>query len=206
MQGLSPDQLEGGMRDFQAALIVRRLDAERNAGRNIRHICETGFFRGGSSLLWLMLFPDARVHSFDVQANPEAVKWLKYRFGSRFTITLGSSIETVPLFASSYPGWCDLVLIDGWHGDDVPYKDVVNFKRASHERTLILADDTFDIVNIEADAPQMSMRENDCSKSWQRALDEKIIKPTAGRQRMCQVAGTSGPWPIGHCWAEYVFE
>lgn len=205
-QDLSPSDTEGGMRDYQAVMMLHRLDEARAFGRRIKHICEVGFWRGGSSLFWLLNVPGSVVHSFDSHINrPGAVEWFKTHYPGRWELTVGDSLKTIPKFASEHPGWCDLIFIDGNHRDYGPYLDVVNFKPAAHDKTIIVADDTFDTIHTEPESPSKDFLQSDMpSKCWQRALNEGIIRPSRMFEKMCDVLGGYSVFLLGHCWGEYV--
>ena len=78
----------------QALVILKQL-AERTKGFEIKHICETGFFRDGSSLFWMLIFPDAILNTFDIKISPEASKFLDTLFPGRIFFHEGPSKETV---------------------------------------------------------------------------------------------------------------
>ena len=60
-----------------------QLFGEAVAGVDAPVVCETGFFRGGTALLWLLLHPQSTVHSFDMQFHPQALVWFEGRYPGR---------------------------------------------------------------------------------------------------------------------------
>lgn len=96
-------------------------------------ICETGFFNGVSSATWLCANPGAKVFNFDLEPPHKNVKIIKDFFGhDRFTMIEGDSTVTLAAFAanSSSP-FCDIMVADGGHFDDVPFSDVSNFAKVA---------------------------------------------------------------------------
>jgi hypothetical protein len=203
-QGLASDDIEGGIHPPQALQILKILNTARVQGRPIQTVCETGFFRGGSSLFWLMAIPGSRVHSFDQKAHANAVEWFTYNYPNRWFYHEGDSTSTVPQFHADNPGViCDLVLVDGWHQEIVPYLDLFNFKAMSHANTIIIMDDAFDEHDPNFDTPPLT-----CSKSWKKGLDEELIRalPEEKYGPSCTPFGRTPnrDWPIGQCTGEYI--
>jgi hypothetical protein len=82
----------------------------------------------------------------------------------RLEIIPGDSTITVPKFVEAHPDvQCDLVLTDGGHFGDIPYKDMKNLRKISHEGTLLLIDDY-------GTCPYC----NDVKKCFDRIIDEKL--------------------------------
>jgi hypothetical protein len=118
---------------------------------DVKTVCETGFNRGFTSLLWLVANKDVRVFSFDLGLHATVQKgtaFLKSNFvdakGSpRLTLTLGDSTKTIPEFIASHPDVkCDLVLVDGGHEASVAQADLRNFKELARPGATVIMDDT----------------------------------------------------------------
>jgi hypothetical protein len=68
---------------------------------------------------------------------------MKQKFPGRFTLTLGDSTETVPLFFREHPNLkCDIISVDGGHSYEVSYADIFNFRAAATECSVVFIDDT----------------------------------------------------------------
>jgi len=139
----------------------------------VKHICELGFNAGHSSALWLLADPDNIVTSFDIFMHdyaPVAQRFLGSRFPGRQALVAGDSLATVPGFVHSLAGQeirCDIILVDGGHGGDVPYKDIVNF--------MPLANPTFHILLMD-DIHCNGAYCMDPMRCWQRAQDQGLVK------------------------------
>jgi len=208
VQNLPPGDALKGMQDRQARRMLKQMDEIEQSGRTIRTICETGFFRGGSSLFWLMRFPYAQVHTFDKEAHPEAIRWFKDNFGFQWTIYLGPSQETLRDAAHAKPKLsCDLVFVDGSHEGLDPYHDIRAFRALSHARTIVIADDTFDMTRPQITSPSKDfLKDHGCSNSWKRALDENVIRRSHVFKNMCYLFGRTPDdmWPLGQCSGEFI--
>ena len=203
-QGLHPSDIEGGMHATQAKQMLNILQRAEKHGRVIRNICETGFFRGGSSLFWMLTKPEAIVHSFDMGMHRNAKKWFSERFPGRWFGHEGDSTKTLVQFHQENPNWrCDLVLVDGGHQGEIPYIDLTNFKKLSHAKTIVIMDDTF----AESD-PNFNLKPLTCSQAWKRAKDEMMTRPLPENEYgpSCTPFGRTpnGAWPIGQCTGEYI--
>ncbi len=112
---------------------------------NIQAIAETGFNTGRSSTLFLEARPDTTVVSFDIghhiSVSP-AKTAIDRRFPGRHELILGDSTQTLPLYARNHPGKrFDLIFVDGGHTHEVAKADLMNFRRMSHSRTIVVMDD-----------------------------------------------------------------
>jgi hypothetical protein len=151
----------------RAAMILARR-RERD-GLRTTTVCETGFNWGTSSLAALCASPHTRVYSFDLrqgyrtsvdtQQKPlifSAAAWLKATFPDRLTLTLGDSLNDVPMLwrrlrpdgmrpqarlLDDFPEACDLTLVDGGHDLRFAYPDMRNFRCAARVGSLMVADD-----------------------------------------------------------------
>ena len=97
----------------------------------VKTICETGFNVGHSTLLWLLLKPDVKVISFDInqyKCTETMAKQLKERFGDRLHLVFGDSTHTLPHFKANHPDVvCDVTIVDGGHTRKVAEADLLNF-------------------------------------------------------------------------------
>ena len=93
-------------------------------------------------------------------------------------------------------GLCDVVFVDGDHEGYSSYYDILNYKPTSDKDTIVFSDDTFDDTFYYT---------NDCSKSWKRALSERIIMIPKNFEPSCITMGRAADFvvPIGHCSVRY---
>lgn len=212
-QSILPSDEEGGIHAAQATELVQLLERMEKNGRPVRHVCETGFFRGSSSLLWLMSLNQnhhddrnkIRVHSFDVHVHPGAIQWFKERYPAQMSIHVGDSTVTLEEFHKKNPSFkCDLVFVDGNHRGEGPYMDILHFKDMAHEKTIIIMDDTFDETS---DA--YNTRPNTTSQGWKLALEEKMVRHVSedlfGKSCVTFGRTPNNAWPLGQCIGEYVW-
>jgi len=111
---------------------------------SVKAICETGFFTGESSALWLCTNPYATLYSFDIMFPPDSLLAIKSRFGERFVAFKGDTLQTLTEFAAQdQPPSCDLMIMDGGHYGPTPGSDLRNFamiasKHLDRKHTLIV--------------------------------------------------------------------
>merc|ERR1712187_519228 len=126
----------GTMRSFLSII-----KAQTNASGSV--YCEVGFRIGISSAIALCI-PKTIVYSWDLGLPPSYVGFgfLKARFGSRFTLTTGSSNETLPR-AHEVLGnrLCNVVFIDGDHTTSMIETDFNNFAKVSAPNAKFVFDD-----------------------------------------------------------------
>lgn len=143
----------------------------------VRRICEIGFNAGHSAAIWLSANDHAEVlffDLFDVAAGPPGERFLRESEelvdpDKRLRIIKGSSIDTLPAFASANPDVrCDLLIVDGGHAREVAYADMANFRQlARAEFHILVVDDTY------------------CEAYWcigptraiEEAVDDRLIEP-----------------------------
>lgn len=81
------------------------------------NVCELGFMKGQTSLLFLEVSGRSRVSTFDLgdfQWSAGNARLLRHVYGSRFVATFGSSHSTLPAFFAQHPHRkCHAALIDG---------------------------------------------------------------------------------------------
>lgn len=75
---------------------------------------------------YLIANPNIRLVSFDLgehQYVRVAQEFIDYYFPGKLELILGTSLETVPNFIKTHPGFkCDLIHVDGGHLGDVPIR------------------------------------------------------------------------------------
>jgi len=91
---------------------------------NFKSIAEIGFNAGHSSNLLLTLFPNLKVHSYDIgfhdYTEPNAVI-TKELFGDRFTFT---KIDSLTMTVDDFPKGLDVVFVDGGHSKECARNDL----------------------------------------------------------------------------------
>ena len=113
---------------------------------DVRTYCETGVNGGHGTAAMLLANPHLVTHSFDLGIQPysrDVFDLLKLYFGERFNLYVGDSHRTLPQFAANESNHrqCDVILIDGDHGDGA-YDDIRDFKPLAACHAHVLLDDT----------------------------------------------------------------
>jgi hypothetical protein len=201
VQGIPKQDTSGGInarqvrRYIELALLESKLETKT--------VCETGFFRGGSTLLWMMLFKDCIVHSFDTSFPDSAVNWFNQKYPGRLVIHTGDSKQMISTLPKNT---CDWISVDGDHGKDGAYTDIKEFAKVSKPSAFLVSDDTFDCT-LDANSctecgptcPCDGNRPfcNECSHGFRKTVDEKIIDWMG-----CDRYGIShdSKYPIGSCY------
>ena len=120
----------------------------------IKTVCETGFNAGHSTLIWLLANPNAKVYSFDLGGHTctrPMAEYLENRFPGRFTITYGSSTETLPVFRRENPDVnCDMMIVDGGHTVEIASSDFENFYEMANKLNIVFYDNHPDVYEIGA--------------------------------------------------------
>ena len=100
---------------------------------------------GHSAFIWLNSKENAQLYSFDIGEHnytQPAVQLLQSMFPGRLHIKYGDSRWTLPEFHRLHPDVsCDLIVIDGGHYQNVPRKDLINFRKMASQTNLIILDD-----------------------------------------------------------------
>ena len=123
--------------------------------RSPLQICESGFNAGHSAVSWLLAAPHAKYQGFDAgelfhKYPRKNMELLQLLFGKeRVQVEFGDSRNTLLEFAKrrttnrTVVGTfvCDLIHVDGGHFEDVPYKDLANFRHIADRSTLLVMDD-----------------------------------------------------------------
>lgn len=115
---------------------------------SVKTICETGFWLGHSSALWLCANPNATLYSFDLEFPNSSLSTIQARFGERFVHLKGDSMKTLTKFAQqTQPPECDLMIMDGGHFDPLPKSDLKNFatisRKSKQKRRTLVVDEIF---------------------------------------------------------------
>ena len=161
-------------------------------------VCETGFFKGVSSYVWLASNFGV-LHTFDLAFDPRALSGLRAEFGlKRIFAHRGDSKQTIGKLTDT----CGLVSIDGDHGGWGPYSDLVAFLPHARCGAPILFDDTFDKRALYGtalnDSPaKFSEFYNACSRSYWRAVKEGLIAHVKCTSYGYAVATEA--YPKGYC-------
>ena len=139
---------EYGQRLSQLVQLRRALHGEGGEANRVRVACEIGFNVGHGSSILLEGTQVEVVHSFDLLANAwstAAVQMIQHLFPGRFVMHQGNSQVSVQRYAADVEAGraprCDLWYIDGLHTGDGPRRDMVNALAASHNGTIMFADD-----------------------------------------------------------------
>ena len=137
------------------------------------NILEIGFNFGHSSENFLK-HSNANVLSLDIGIHKYckfSEIYLKKKYPSRFNILYGDSKKTVPELAKSN-NFYDLIFIDGGHSYEDAYQDIVNSKKISNKKTLIIVDD------IEKTLNQQFEHNIGPTNAWNKLVEMKFINET----------------------------
>ena len=107
--------------------------------------CEVGMNGGHSAVAMLHANPSLRVHTFDIMFwnySWPIAHLLRTLFGGRFTLHSGDSRDSVPAWAASHHGLCNLVLVDGDHTPLGAERDLRNLRAAAAPNATVVVDDT----------------------------------------------------------------
>lgn len=175
---------------------------------NISTVCETGFFRGVSTHLWLYTNANVKVHSFDIDFNKESLSHLMQRYPGRLFAYKGNSKDTILNLPKEVI--CDLISIDGDHTGWQPYDDVVKLAQHARSRmkvrapTYVLFDNTFDLpksTNLSEtkfrieNNPTSPEWLNFCTRSYWHAVQTRLIEHI----KCFRFAEYDGIFPKGFC-------
>lgn len=165
------DLWRGNLIKEQATMYLRLV---RSPWLSISTVCETGFFKGVSTHLWLFAKPGLKVHSFDINFDKVALAKLMRRFDGppRLFTYQGDSNETIPRMPRETI--CDLISVDGSHEGWQPLHDLMLLAR--HGRcinklfapTYVVFDDTFELPQMSQnrDPASLVVNNNPGSKEW----------------------------------------
>ena len=161
--------------------------------KSVLNVMEIGFNAGHSAELFLSSNPQINLVSFDIGIH----NYVKYgkafidkKYPNRHELIIGNSLKTIPLYSKKYDNKFDLIFIDGGHSYEVAKNDLLNCKNLSHEKTLIIMDDTMNNNNW------IKHWNNGPNKAWNEAKENGLIKEvgTADYRR-----------GRGQSWGYYIF-
>ena len=120
-------------------LIISKNEMGKYWAKNIlKPSCQNSLFHissllGHSAFIWLNSKENVKLYSFDIGEHnytKPAAQLLQSIFPGRLHIKYGDSRWTLPEFYKLHPDVsCDLVVIDGGHYQNVPGKDLINFRK-----------------------------------------------------------------------------
>jgi hypothetical protein len=178
----------------------------------IANICEIGYGAGHSTLLYLVMNPNANVYSFDlfpdnldskVHTPGETMAFqqafqsvtLKYiendiHLASRFKKIIGNSNSTVPKFATENSQFrCDFLSIDGSHNPPQPFFDIMHSKSIAHKETIVVLDD-MEANHMKAEMNKAIklglVREHECLRPEVR-VDQRFSSIQASSKEFCAI-------------------
>ena len=182
MNRIKKIQLEKNLTEYYSRLKVKFLeghcgDSEEQKKRlikiilenNVKNVLEIGFNAGHSSEIFLS--QDTEVTSFDLgcyEYTKIGKKFLDKKFPGKHQLILGNSLETVPKFTSDKK--FDLIFIDGGHQYEIAMSDLLNCKKFSHKKTIIVLDDTI------SKNEWIEFWNHGPNKVWDEAKNKKIIR------------------------------
>ena len=129
-------QILEGKLNFQKPFLKKFLKEESW----IKNILEIGFNAGHSADFMLSQRSDILVTSIDIAKHQYTVpcaNFLSEKHSDRLKFMIGDSRYTLGEINDKF----DFIFIDGGHFGDIPRQDMINCKRLSHDKTIIMLDD-----------------------------------------------------------------
>lgn len=121
---------------------------------SINNIMEIGFNAGHSAELFLSSNKNINLVSFDIGSHNYVnigKEFIDKTYPGRHKLIIGNSLDTVPEYVKEEKKF-DIIFIDGGHDYHVSKNDLLNCRQLSHEKTIVILDDT--------------MNNNDWIKTW----------------------------------------
>lgn len=106
----------------------------------VNNILEIGFNAGHSADFMLSQRDDISVTSVDLAKHNYVIpcsSFISQKYPNRFKFVRGDSRYVLENITDEF----DFIFIDGGHSEDIPYQDIVNCKRLSNEKTIVMLDD-----------------------------------------------------------------
>jgi predicted O-methyltransferase YrrM len=144
-----------------------------SSNENIKNILEIGFYAGHSSEIFLLANKKAKVTSFDLGDNyytKIGKIYIDQYFPNRHTLILGDSFVTLPQYIKNNNIKFDLIFIDGNRYDKMPYADLLNCRVLSHEKTIVIMNDTM------TNPKNINLWNIQPNKAWEESIKLNYIK------------------------------
>ena len=138
---------------------------------NPKSILEIGFNAGHSSSTFLGSC-EADVVSVDLAEHDYVVKCkagIDSIYPGRHTLIVGDSLNALPSLQKSLSPTFDLIYVDGGHSYEIAKHDLINSKKLSHAKTLVIMDDTYRKPSGIRDWNEGPNR------AWKEAIESKFV-------------------------------
>ena len=139
----------------------------------INNVLEIGFNAGHSAELFLSTNQNINLVSFDI-GHHNYVKigkeYIDKVYPNRHTLIIGNSLNTVPKYSKNENKKFDLIFIDGGHEYEVAMGDLLNCKNLSHDKTIVIMDDTM------KDSNSINYWNIGPNRAWKECIESNIIK------------------------------